>query len=225
MIAQARILASEDGENASRMELFRRAICDREDAAWSSIVEQYSGTVLAAIRRHSASHQLHEDDIYWINRAFQRFWGAIGPERFGQFAELPAILGYLKMCAVSVLLDDLRASRRAQFAPIHETSPECAVEPDHGDLVSGRVDAAALWAAVLEALVSDTERLVAQLSFVGGLSPREIFARHSDRFASVEDVYRVKRNVVDRLRSKRGLSDHWSAGRRQQHKSAATELS
>src|SRR5947209_3592719 len=202
MIAQAQLLAGEDEANTSGMELFRRAICEREDQAWTSIVEQYSGTVLAAIRRHSASYQLHEDNIYWINWSFQRFWTAIGPDRFGQFTELASILGYLRTCAVSVLVDDLRALRRAQFAPIHETSPECAVEPDHGDLVSGRVDGAALWAAVLEALVSDTERLVAQLSFVGGLSPREIFARHSDRFASVEDVYRVKRNVVDRLRSK-----------------------
>jgi len=194
--------------DASGMDLFRRAICERDDEAWTTVVEQYRGIVLAAIRRHSASHQLHEDDIYWINRAFQRFWAAVGPDRFGQFTELPAILGYLKMCAVSVLLDDLRALRRCQFAPIDETSPECAVEPDHGDVVSDRLDAAALWAAVLETLVSDTERLVARLSFVGGLSPREIFARHDDCFANVGDVYRVKRNLLERLRNKRGLNKH-----------------
>jgi len=41
---------------------------------------------------------------------------------------------------------------------------------------------------------------VAHLSFVAGLTPREIRARHPDRFVEVYEVYRLKRNVIDRLR-------------------------
>jgi hypothetical protein len=38
------------------------------------------------------------------------------------------------------------------------------------------------------------------LSFVLDLKPGEIQERHPELFASVDDVYRIKRNVVERLR-------------------------
>ena len=188
------------GKDGSGLELFRRAICERDEEAWKTIIEHYHGIVLATIRRHSAATQLREDDAYWVNRAFRRFWVAVRPERFEQFTELPAILRYLSMCAASVLLDDLRARRGFQFLSLDDAEPHSAPCVDHDELVSTRLDAAALWAAVRAALPDDTDRLVARLSFVGALSPREIFARHSDRFETVKDVYRVKRNLMERLR-------------------------
>ena len=188
------------GRDGTGLELFRRAICERDEEAWRAIIEQYRGIVVAAIRRRPAATQLREDDMYWVNRAFQRFWVAVRPERFEQFAELPAVLRYLSMCAASVLLDDLRARRGFQFLSLDEAGPHSARAADHGDLVSSRLDAAALWGAVREALPDDTDRLVAQLSFIGALTPREIFARHRDRFETVNDVYRVKRNLMERLR-------------------------
>jgi hypothetical protein len=188
------------GRDGSGLELFRRAICERDEEAWKAIIDQYHGIVLATIRRHSAATQLREDDAYWVNRAFQRFWVAIRPERFEQFTELPAILRYLSMCAASVLLDDLRTRRGFHFLSLDDAEPHSPPAADHGDLVSTRLDAAALWAAVREALPDDTDRLVAQLSFIGALTPREIFARHRDRFETVNDVYRVKRNLMERLR-------------------------
>jgi hypothetical protein len=194
--------------NTSALELFRRAICERDEQAWATIVEQYSGTVMSAIRRHPAWRQSHEDDIYWINRAFQRFWTALGPERFEHFTDLPAIIRYLKMCAVSVLLDDLRSAHRRQSVSMDMTTPDSAVEPDHWDAITDRLDAATLWATVFDALADDTERMVARLSFIRGASPREIFARHNDRFNSVVDVYRVKRNLVQRLRREHGLHSY-----------------
>ena len=55
---------------------------------------------------------------------------------------------------------------------------------------------------VLTCSVHDASRLedVARLSFVRGLTPREIYARHPQRFGAVGDVYHVKRNVLERLR-------------------------
>ena len=99
-----------------------------------------------------------------------------------------------------MLLDDLRARRGFQFLSLDDAGLHSPRAADHGDLVSSRLDAAALWGAVREALPDDTDRLVAQLSFIGALTPREIFARHRDRFETVNDVYRVKRNLMERLR-------------------------
>ena len=49
-------------------------------------------------------------------------------------------------------------------------------------------------------LLDQAERLVARLCLVLDLKPREVYERHPDRFADVADVYRVKRNLLERLR-------------------------
>ncbi len=49
-------------------------------------------------------------------------------------------------------------------------------------------------------LHDEAERLVAHLCLVLDLKPREVYERHPDRFADVADVYRVKRNLLERLR-------------------------
>jgi hypothetical protein len=189
-------------------ELFRRAVCERDDEAWRAAIEAYKGLVLATIRRHAAAAQLREDDLYWVNRAFQRFWLAVGPDRFEQFAELPAILGYLKMCAASVLLDELRARQRRPLVSLDEAGDDLLTTRGDGEPDTSRLDASDLWSAVREALPEPKDRLVAQLSFVRGYTPREIFARHPDKFATITDVYGIKRSVILRLRRDRRVREY-----------------
>jgi hypothetical protein len=57
-----------------------------------------------------------------------------------------------------------------------------------------------LWAIVVDEVADETERLLVRLSFVEHLKPRQVQARYPDRFAGVGDVYRIKRNLLDRLR-------------------------
>jgi len=45
------------------------------------------------------------------------------------------------------------------------------------------------------------------LSFVSGLSPREILAKYPERFQDVYDVYRTKRNMIERLRRSTALRE------------------
>src|SRR5439155_10253788 len=93
------------------LELFRRAICETDSAAWESVLDVYRGLVAAWIRHHPAATVAADEDEYWLNRAFERFWRAVAPERFQTFATLPALLRYLKMCVHSVLLDEVRRQR------------------------------------------------------------------------------------------------------------------
>ena len=51
-----------------------------------------------------------------------------------------------------------------------------------------------------EELTDPVELLVARLSLARGWKPREIQARFPNQFADINDVYRVKRTVLDRLR-------------------------
>jgi len=194
----AKFLRREPFRDAYCFELVRRAISDRDQAAWDAVFAQYRGIVLAWVRQHPARATTREDDDYWLNRTFERFWQAVGPERIAAFAGLAAILGYLKLCCHSVLLDEVRAQGALRFEPF----------PDHEGATGGEdVEAAAigelsgrdLWGVISAELHDESERLVAHLCLVLGLKPREVYERHRERFADVADVYRVKRNLLDRL--------------------------
>ncbi|HEX5416095.1 MAG TPA: sigma-70 family RNA polymerase sigma factor [Chloroflexota bacterium] len=205
-----RFLRNAGFDDAFCFELFRRAVVERGEPAWEKIVTQYRRMVLAWVRRHPDLPSLgaDEDGDHWVDAVFVRFWSAVKPERFAQFEDTRRILAYLKMCAHSVLQDELR-QRAGQLATVpleplvglDESSPAptsaaIAVEARS----DGRLLAQELFALVQSALHDDREREVFQLVIVQGYTPREICQRHPDRFPNADIVYQTKRNLLDRLR-------------------------
>lgn len=178
------------------LELLRRAIVERDEAAWGAVFAQYQGLVLGWIRRHPASATVAEDDMFWVNRTFERFWSALRAERFHEFHGLAALLRYLKLCAQSILLDEVRARTRGQIEEQVGTAPPTNPEV----LTLGEMGREELWRIVETTAGDDQERLVARLCFALDLKPRDVFERYPERYASVADVYRVKRNLLDKLR-------------------------
>jgi DNA-directed RNA polymerase specialized sigma subunit len=110
------------------------------------------------------------------------------------------------MCLGSVLLDQARARRRQAWVSIDDVAPEACVSADPFGQVIDRLERRQLWQTIDVELPDARERLVAHLSFVAGLSPREILARHPEKFVDVFDVYRTKRNMIDRLRRSMALA-------------------
>ncbi len=190
----------EESSEAFCFELFRRAVCDRVEAAWEAVLTQYRGLVLAWVRTHPAVSAAQEDDAYWVNRTFERFWVAVGAERFGMFAGLAALLRYLKMCAHSVLLDDVRGRAAAHVAPLPEHENGIGAVPDVSEGTVGALATQALWEAIRAETRDDAEEQIAYLCLVLDMKPREIFDRYPETFSTVDDVYRIKRNLLDRLR-------------------------
>jgi hypothetical protein len=189
----------QDATDAFAMELFRRAICERDELAWEALYTQYRGLVRAWLCRHPAWPSIGDDCEEWVNCVFERFWSAITPERFGSFPSLAALLRYLKLCTHSVLLDELRARHGQQTkSPSEEIVATGIGDAEH--MVTEGAASAALWAAIDAEVKDDAERLVAHLSLALELKPQEVYARHPERFASVTQVYTVKRNLLDRLR-------------------------
>lgn len=195
-----KFVRGEPRDDSYCFELFARAIERREPPAWEAIVAQYRGMVIAAIKQHSAAALVGENDDFWVNRTFQRFWIALGRDRFGHFNGLPALLKYLKMCAHSVLMDEVRARRGAQLSSLEDLPPGAGQAVDAEDEAIGALSGVELWQVVKQVLPEESEWLVAYLSLARDLKPAEIQQRHQDRFATVADVYRIKRNVLDRLR-------------------------
>jgi DNA-directed RNA polymerase specialized sigma24 family protein len=190
----ARYLRGEPRSDRFCFELFRRAVIERDEAAWAAVLAQYREPV----RHWLGGRQDDADD--GVSAAFERFWHAISPEKFARFTSLPAILQYLKMCAHTVTIDRLRTS---QLTAMEQTLDEAPELPDAGsieELVASKVDAAAFWHEVQQILGDEREQRVIYFSYVIGLTPRAICAHYAGEFPSVQDVYRLKRLALDRLR-------------------------
>jgi DNA-directed RNA polymerase specialized sigma24 family protein len=193
----------EDAEpcrDALALELFRRAICDADSAAWEAIITQYRGLVRGWVRQHPAAGVVVENDDDRVARTFERFWCAVGPERLFQFTNLSALMGYLKLCVHSVIVDDARRNRMGRNTPLDTSAEVVSDSASVEDDVLGNMLAQDVWELILQLLPDATERMVAELSFIRGMAPRDIQALNSHRFATVSEVYRIKRSLMERLR-------------------------
>ncbi|HEY1295049.1 MAG TPA: hypothetical protein VGJ60_18365 [Chloroflexota bacterium] len=197
---EANYARGEATDDAPGLELFRRALDDDDADAWQAVTDVYRPILVAHAARRVVRGLVIEDDAFCVDRAFQRFWLACRNGRAHQFDDLAAVINYLKLCLGSVLLDEARCRRRQVCTSIDEVPPEACLGADPAAQVMGHMIARELWAAINHELNTDEERLVAELSFVAGLTPREILARHPEKFFDVFTVYRTKRNVIDRLR-------------------------
>jgi DNA-directed RNA polymerase specialized sigma24 family protein len=195
----ARFRRGERSSCAPALELFRRAICARDELAWAAIVAEYSHLVRAWVRQNPVTRHIGEDDDFLVSGTFARFWAAVKPEGWHNFTNLAAVLRYLKLCAHSLVLDTARAERRGPTVSLDSLTDVLPDVQDVEEDLLADLAARELWGVILGLLPDETERLVAYLSFVRAIKPGEIQNRHPERFASVGDVYRIKRNVLERL--------------------------
>jgi DNA-directed RNA polymerase specialized sigma24 family protein len=180
-------------------ELFRRALVERNEAAWEHLYRHYCSLVEGWVRRSGAFTSSGESSEYFVVGAFTKFWRAVTPERFEAFPTLASLLHYLQLCATSVVIDSVRAQSWSEMLP-EETVHQHQVAQHYPDEEAmNRVDREEFWRFIDEQLNDESERVVVYYSFVLGLTPRAIYARRGDLFASVNDVYNVKRNVLGRL--------------------------
>lgn len=199
-----RYLRREPSRDEFCLELLRRAIVAGDQDAWAAIVAQYRGMILSWLRKGYGTAMRAEDDDHWVNRTFERFWQAVGPERFASFPGLATLLQYLKQCAITAILDDARQQARHR-ADEHAAPPTAAADPE--PLALDALARDDLWRLVAAEAQGEAERVVARESFILDLKPGEIHARHPRLFASAAEVYRAKRNLLDRLRRSPALRD------------------
>ena len=191
-------------EDARDFELLRRAICERDDEAWSAVVERYTRLVRSWVRHSGVDHP--SEEAARINHTFERFWHAITPERFEKFANLAALLQYLKACAGTVALDEARAAKRRPASSLDALlaanpdlpCPRSADDP--ASEVFAELGAREVWGTIEQELPNPADRLLVYLSFVSGLAPAAVCARYPQVFPSVAELYRRKANILERLR-------------------------
>ncbi len=180
-------------------ELFRRALVERSEAAWEQLYHHYSSLVEGWVRRSGAFTSSGESSEYFVVGAFTKFWRAVTPDRFAAFPTLASLLHYLQLCATSVVIDSVRAQSWAEVLPEENINPNFVPQHSPDEEAMNRVHREEFWRFIDAQLNDESERIVVYYSFVLGLTPRAIYARRTDLFGSVNDVYNVKRNVLGRL--------------------------
>lgn len=187
-------------DQSAALDLLRRAICQRDEHAWEALMSQYRSVVLAALRRHGAWLIAAEGEDYWVNRSFERFWSAVTPDRLDMFPSIGPLLRYLQMCTHSVIIDELRIRRRSRCEQLSETTTGLPTHNGAEDTMVAQLSAGELWGAIASELHDEPERLVASLTLLRGMKPAQVRSLHPEHFRDAADVYRVKRNVLERLR-------------------------
>lgn len=184
-------------------ELFRRAICEGNEQAWERIYKVYHSLVTRWVRRHPSFFALEEEEQYFVNRAFEKMWTAVTSEKWSNFHDLSALLRYLQLCVNGVMVDFGRQKELAKELSqleVEEGAEPVALE----SAVERRLMAAetrrAIWDRVNEQLKDEQERQVIYGMFILALKPREIASQYPQMFNGANEVYRVKENVINRLR-------------------------
>jgi len=175
-------------------ELFRAALADRDQRAWSHVLAQYGRLVGFWIRRHPRFAESGEELDYFTNAAFARMGRAISPGKFDDFAQLGQLLKFLKRCAFAAVVDFARAADREPPRGDPGRSEPGAQDP----LPSAGSEA---WQRCIEPRLRNQEEwLVAYASWTLELRPAEILSTWPDRFDTVRTIFQVKANLLERLR-------------------------
>lgn len=198
-----RFLKHEPTDSRYELELFRRAVALQNEDAWAYLYQQYAPMVLTWITQRIPGSE--EEYAELVNAAFARFAQAVTPAKFAHFGHVAALLKYLKMCVHSVVADEVRARRhRPSEESIEHMDTELGTADDPADGVIAEIAAQGLWKVIRSKLHSEDE-LALILASMRGYHPMEIWQLHRDLFETVADVYRIKRNMMERFRRKRHL--------------------
>lgn len=201
----AAYFAGRSRDDSAAMELFRRAILDRDEGAWGALYDAYLPLVMGWVRRHPSARGCGEDIEYLANRAFERFWRAVRAERLARFPNPRALLGYLKLCATCAVVDAARANRDAECRGLDDA--EVASEGRGGvERAEALVSAEQLWRTVVEVLPTTQTRLAWEV-LVLGMTPRQILAAHPVEWGSIKHVYEAKAGLLRRLRASPKLAE------------------
>jgi len=172
------------------LEIFRRALLQQDSQAWSVLMERFHSIVLSWVRRHPQSQAVRDIDSEenYVALTFERFWRVTVRNKTLEFTTLAGALAFLRACVNSVIIDTLRSQKEI---PIPENFERVAPEPDESNQH---------WEVIKGFIPNTREQRLAYLLYYCGLKPRQIVQFFPQEFNDVHEIFRLTRNIIDRLR-------------------------
>jgi hypothetical protein len=185
----------EPSNDACGLELFRRASHECDPSAWEIIQLHFTDMVLQWMRRHPLRNVAckYDSEENYVAQAFTRFWQATIGNNQIHFKTLAAVLWYLRASLNGTILDTLRAyvrPREIGLPEAGEPGEPVTEDPDDDNEV---------WEVIRSLLPDERQQRVAYLSFHCGLKPRDIITNCSQEFNDIREIYRLRRNILERL--------------------------
>jgi hypothetical protein len=190
------------------LELFRRAIAEKDETAWFVVINQYENLVKAWVQRHQSFPLADEDVNYFVNRSFDSFWTAFSrnPSKLSKFQNIKSLLQYLKLCTHTAVQSYVERRMPPRHIIHSEIPAEAIAETaDSINSVDDNMVAGIVWQYILAAIKTEQEQVIAEDFLLHDMKPQDIYARHTDMFADVGQVRRVKGNLMTRLRRNKQL--------------------
>jgi len=186
-------------------ELFRRAILESDEPAWTMLMAQYRPLLARWVNKWADKHPdfplTSEDLDEFIAEGFEKFWKNYTLEKFLNAQSLASILSYLQLCTVTAVQDTWRKMRLHSFD--QELDQKDTDEPgEHLDPTTtpeGDLQAKEFWELVKIKSNSQEEYIVIFASFNLSLSPREILHEYPNLFRNINTIYQLKANFLARL--------------------------
>jgi len=178
--------------DAYGLELLRRATFQGDQEAWAWVQHCFGGMVRGWLRSHprrGVACSLESEENY-VAQTFERFWQATAFNQRVEFSTLAAALQYLRASLNGAILDMLRAYARPK-----EVSLPRPGEP----LVEDNTDNSEVWESLQIILSNPREQRLAYLLFHCGFKPREIVRFCPQEWSDVQEIYRLRRNIMERL--------------------------
>lgn len=178
------------------MELFYRALVQRNALAWEAVQRCFHETMQRWVHKHPLWNVAsgYDSEENYVAQGFARFWQAMDSKQDGLFQSLGAALKYLRTCLHAGIVDTLRTYSRARVVSL--PAPGEAGEPWSED----DYDCSELWQVISHLLPQKRERRVAYLLYHCGLKPRAIVQFCQAEFNDVQEIYHLRRNIIERLR-------------------------
>ena len=176
------------------LELLRRAIAHGDQDAWAVFQQCLEETVLTWLHEHPsrevACRGLCEKHV--VAQAFELFRQAAIQAQMA-CETLARVRVYLRASLHGAILDRLRILSRPK--EVSRLVPGLAGEPRMED----QLDSNEIWEVLQTLLPSAREQRLAYLLFHCGLGPKEILHCCSQEWSDVQEIYGLRRNIVERL--------------------------
>lgn len=179
------------------LEIFRRALVLKEEQAWETLTQRFRATILGWLHVHSyreVAYRLHSEEDY-VALTIERLWTVTVHNQSLEFQTLAGALKFMRACLNSVIIDGLRRQGRE------------AVLPETGilDLVAPVTDEGKeFWEAIKSMVPDQREQRLAYLLFYCNLKPRQVVEFCPDEFSDTQQIFPMKRNILDRLKNNKG---------------------
>jgi len=180
--------AADYGLSSSVLELVRHVRVHGGQAARVE-VEQYLGEVVLAWLRCHPNREVacsFEGKEHYVSLTFERFWQIV-VQRQDTCETLTEVLTCLRASLQGAILETLRVS----------STPEVVanLRPD----VKDHSNSGELWDRLVALLPNQREQRLAYLLYHCGLGPLEIVRFFPHEWSDVQEIYRLRRSILDRL--------------------------